>query len=289
VCVEWTVVAEPQSNRSMTQRKLKDASNAVPVASDAWVLPPQRSLPEVVAERLVEAIRSGALRPGERLVETALAGKLRVSRGPLREALKALEANHLVESRRGRGTYVREVTPDEVAQMVGVRALLEGLAARLVATTATQAIIQNLQRLHRRIEAAARAGETAEWRDLDWSFHELICIYSGNAFLLASWRSISNLVRVYLHQHPGYVTDVDSILGNHVAFLKAIAAKDPDRAEAVFRTTILITGFARLGREVPDNLRVYLDHSLDVRGGLPRDASKPRRGEAKERRTRRGP
>ena len=116
----------------MTDEKTKGLAilAAKTALGEAWTLPPQRSLPEIVAERLVEAIRSGTLMPGERLVETALADKLKVSRGPLREALKALEANHLVESRRGRGTYVRAVTPEEVAQMIAVRALLEGLAAR---------------------------------------------------------------------------------------------------------------------------------------------------------------
>lgn len=252
--------------------------------AEAWALPPQRSLPEIVAERLVEAIRSGTLMPGERLVETALASKLQVSRGPLREALKALEANHLVESRRGRGTYVRAVAPHEVAQMIAVRALLEGLAARLVADHATPAMIDRLQRVHRRIEIAARSGETAEWRDLDWSFHELICTFSGNTFLLTSWRSISNLVRIYLHQNPAFLTNREDILGNHAAFLDAIKARDPDRAEAVFRTTLLKTGFARLGMPVPGSLQTYVSPEVEVGGAVPPTTS--RRRELSERRSR---
>jgi DNA-binding GntR family transcriptional regulator len=265
----------------------KGESVTVTAPNETWALPPQRSLPEIVAERLMEAIRSGTLKPGERLVETSLASRLQVSRGPLREALKALEANHLVESRRGRGTYVRAVKPDEVAQMVAVRAMLEGLAARLVALNATPAMVEQLERLHRRIEIAARAGETAEWRDLDWSFHELVCTYSRNAFLLASWRSISNLVRIYLHQHPSYVTNIESILANHASFMAAIASKNPNRAEAVFRTTILKTGFARIDMDVPDSLAVYVDPKVDVEFTPPatkdksaKGAAKPRRGKA---------
>lgn len=226
---------------------------------DTWALPPQRSLPEVVAERIVEAIRSGDLKPGERLVETALASRLRVSRGPLREALKALEAVRLLESRRGRGTYVREVSADEFAQVIAVRALLEGLAARLVAVSAGPEQIERLARLHGRIEIAARVGETAEWRDLDWSFHEAICQMSGNEYLLASWRSISNLIRLFLHQHPAYLNDMDGVLANHVAFLDAIRARDPDRAEHVFRATILRSGFSRLDAPIPESLRIYTE------------------------------
>jgi DNA-binding GntR family transcriptional regulator len=269
----------------MAEEKLKNLTLRAAKAAlgETWALPPQRSLPEIVAERLVEAIRSGTLMPGERLVETALAEKLKVSRGPLREALKALEANHLVESRRGRGTYVRAVTPDEVAQMIAVRALLEGLAARLVAVHATPAMVDQLERLHRRIEIAAHAGETAEWRDLDWSFHELICTYSGNAFLLASWRSISNLVRIYLHQHPAFLTNREGVLGNHAAFLDAISAKDPDRAEAVFRTVLLRTGFGRLGMQVPESLEAYVSRNVEV--GMPRPSSnRPRKKDHRARR-----
>jgi DNA-binding GntR family transcriptional regulator len=262
----------------------KGADLAIAAANETWALPPQRSLPEIVAERLMEAIRSGTLKPGERLVETSLAGRLQVSRGPLREALKALEANHLVESRRGRGTYVRAVKPDEVAQMVAVRAMLEGLAARLVAVHATPVMVEQLERLHRRIEITARAGETAEWRDLDWSFHELVCTFSRNAFLLASWRSISNLVRIYLHQHPSYVTNIESILANHASFMAAFASKDPDRAEAVFRTIILKTGFARIGLDVPPTLAVYVDPQIDVVFTPPESAGKSWSGASKPRR-----
>lgn len=266
------------------------SNERVPAAApnETWALPPQRSLPEIVAERLMEAIRAGTLKPGERLVETSLASRLQVSRGPLREALKALEANHLVESRRGRGTYVRAVKPDEVAQMVAVRAMLEGLAARLVAVHATPSMIEQMERLHRRIEITARAGETAEWRDLDWSFHELVCTLSRNAFLLASWRSISNLVRIYLHQHPSYVTNVESILANHVSFMSAIKSKDPDRAEAVFRTTILKSGFARIDMDVPSSLAVYVDPRVDVEFTPPASAGKRAKGAVKPRRGKTG-
>src|SRR3712207_409844 len=92
--------------RSSTEQR--DAMSADQEADDRWTLPQQRSLPEIVAERVVEAIRAGDLKPGERIVENQLAKRLGVSRGPLREALKVLEANHLVENRRGRGrgTYV---------------------------------------------------------------------------------------------------------------------------------------------------------------------------------------
>lgn len=219
-----------------------------------WALPPQRSLPEVVAERVVEAMRSGALRPGERIVELQLAKKLGVSRGPLREALKSLEAINLVESRRGKGTYVAEVSPADALQMVTVRAVLEGLAARLVAGHRTPKMIAMLTKLHREIEAAAKSGKTAQWRDLDWRFHESVCRLSGNEFILRAWLSISNLVRLFLHDHPGFERNNGSVLKNHDDLLAALRDGDPDRAESVFRSVIMRSGFSRLKTEIPPAL-----------------------------------
>jgi len=205
------------------------------------------------------AIQEGTLKPGERLVEMQLAGRLGVSRAPLREALKALEAGGIVESRRGRGTYVREVTADEVEHVLAVRAVLEGLAARLYAVSATQAMIDQVAELNARIEQVARAGETAEWRRLDWSFHEQICAFADNPFLLNAWRSLSNLVRIFLQRHAGCLTDMQAVLASHRAVLNAISDRDPDRAEKLVRSTVLRSGYGRLGRPIPASLAAYAE------------------------------
>lgn len=226
-------------------------------ADDRWTLPQQRSLPEIVAERVVEAIRAGDLKPGERIVENQLAKRLGVSRGPLREALKVLEANHLVENRRGRGrgTYVAEVSVDQIMHMVAMRAVLEGLAARLVAERRTPQILDALTALHGEIRRAATAGETSAWRDLDWRFHETVCALSGNEFLLRAWRSISDLVRLFLHGHPAFERNIQSVLDNHEKLLAALRLGDPDRAEQVFQSIILKSAYARLGTDVPPALK----------------------------------
>src|SRR5919108_340195 len=239
-----------QERHDREDRRIPSRRTSTTSAMDALTLPRPRALMEIVAERLVIAIQEGTLKPGERLVETQLAARLGVSRAPLREALKALEANGIVESRRGRGTYVREVTAEEVEHMLVVRSVLEGLAARLYAVSATPAMIDQLADLNERIEEAARAGETIEWRRLDWSFHEQICAFSGNPFLLNTWRSLSNLVRIFLQRHEGYLTDMQAVLATHRAVIKAIRDRDPNRAEKLFRGTVLRSGYARLGRPI---------------------------------------
>lgn len=221
---------------------------------ERWTLPPRASLAETLAVRMVEAMRAGELTPGERIIEATLAARFGVSRGPLREALKSLEAEQLVERRPGHSPRVRTVSPDEAAQMVVMRATLEGMAARLVAARCTPALLAELEAQHQRIRVAALGGRTAEWRDEDWRFHEMVCRQAGNEFLLRAWLSMSNLVRLFLHRHPAFEREGQGVLLNHDRLLGALAARDPDRAEAVFRQVILESGFSSLGLRPPPGI-----------------------------------
>lgn len=225
---------------------------------DALALPPRRSLPDMVAERLMEAMRSGELKPGDRLIETTLARRLGVSRAPLREAMKTLAAGGLIETAQGRGATVRAVADGDMVRMVAVRATLEGLAARLVAGEAPDPALAELARLHDEIEAVAASGDMVRLRQLDWSFHERVCLVSGNPFLLESWRSISNLVRINLGRRVGYLGTPAGVLDSHRLFISALQARDPDRAEAVFRARLILTGYAALDLPVPPHLRSWL-------------------------------
>lgn len=237
------------------------------VSEHAWTLAPQRSLSEVVADRVVEAMRSGVLGPGERIVEATLARQLGVSRGPLREALKALEADHLVERRHNRGTFAAQITPEQALQMVTMRAALEGLAARLVAARGSPEVLGRLEAQHARICATARRGRASAWRDEDWRFHEMVCRAAANEFLLRSWLSIGNLVRLFLHQHPAYELQAADVLANHEKLIAVLRAGDPDAADATFRTVILRSGFRRLNTPTPPEFAAFL--ATDAVGAAP--------------------
>lgn len=223
-------------------------------APDLWAPPPRTSLPEFVTQRFLDAMRSGGLTPGERIVEAMLAKRLGVSRGPLREALKTLEAERLVERRGGRGMFVTEVSVERALQMVVMRAMLEGLSARHVAARYTPEIGAPLIEQHRLIRESAEAGRTAEWRDLDWRFHEMVCEASGNEFLLRSWVSISNLVRLFLHQHPAFERQPADLLRNHERLLAVLRSGNPELADATFREVIIHSGYRRLGAGIPPEI-----------------------------------
>jgi DNA-binding GntR family transcriptional regulator len=225
----------------------------------AWSIGPQASLPEMVASRVVEAIRSGVLKAGDRIVEAELAGKLGVSRGSLREALKALEAHHLVERRRNRGTFVTQPDVSEAVQMIMVRAALEGLAARIVAAERRPEAMAALEAQHAQMQDDARAGRVSAWREHDWQFHESVCRATGNVFLERAWASIGNLVRLFLHAHPSYEHEADEVLRHHEQLIAALRSGDADRADRTFQRVILQSGLRRLGMATPPGFGGLLD------------------------------
>ena len=209
------------------------------------------SLPKLIADKIMESIRDGQLLSGEKIVELQLAKRLNISRAPLREALKSLAAVGVVELRPNKGTYVSDFSIPKVEQLVVMRASIEGLAARIVASKMTPDMLLTLEKRLADINGASVKGDLVAWRELDWRFHEEVCVMSDNIYLLSSWRSISDLVRIFVNSHPGFVANATSILANHELMLQVLASGDPELAERTFRDIILTSGFKRLKREVP--------------------------------------
>ena len=158
--------------------------------SDAPPTGDRASLSKVVAEQIRGQILSGKLRPGERLVEDRLSAELGVSRVPVREALLGLSVEGLVNLEPRRGASVVEISPETVAELVEVRALLEGLNARLAARRHDPAIVAELSDALRRGNAAAGAGSAEELAQLNAEFHDLLAVASRNAVLSGIMRSL---------------------------------------------------------------------------------------------------
>jgi len=148
------------------------------------------SLSKVVAEQIRGQILSGKLRPGARLVEDKLSAELGVSRVPVREALLGLSVEGLVNLEPRRGASVVEISPETVQELVEVRALLEGLNARLAARRHDPAIVAELSDALRRGNAAAGSGSAEELAQLNAEFHDLLAVASRNAVLSGIMRSL---------------------------------------------------------------------------------------------------
>ena len=149
---------------------------------------------EVLRDKIGDVLRGwildGKLKPGERLVEDKLSTELGVSRVPVREALLGLSVEGLVNLEPRRGASVVEISPETVQELVEVRALLEGLNARLAARRHDPAIVAELSDALRRGNAAAGSGSAEELAQLNAEFHDLLAVASRNAVLSGIMRSL---------------------------------------------------------------------------------------------------
>jgi DNA-binding GntR family transcriptional regulator len=143
----------------------------------------QSPLHDRVVMELRQAILSGRLKPGERLVEGHLAAELGVSRNPVREAIRALASEGLIEVTARRGAAVATMTEQEARETIEVRALLEGQNARLAARRQDGQIIKRIEAVLNKGTAAVAAKRFDQLFDLNQRFHSELAAAGQNTVL----------------------------------------------------------------------------------------------------------
>lgn len=203
---------------------------------------PPRTLRDRVVATLRESIVSGRIPPGTRLSEPSLARELRVSRGPIREAIRELAAEGLVRIESRIGTFVTRPEAREIAEAFAIKAVLEGLAARLACAEGTE----ESRRAHLAPYLAALdrvdlASGTGEYIAATRRFHEAILELAGNARLAAIHRTLNDqLLRLC-----GPLVTPELVLRyaeEHRAIASAIAANRPAQAERLSRMHVERSG-----------------------------------------------
>jgi DNA-binding GntR family transcriptional regulator len=184
-------------------------------------------------EALREAVLLGRLRPGERIVEAEIARQMGISRGPIREAVRQLEQDGLVEYRPRRGVVVAALTRERVLDAYAVRAQLEGFAARLAAQRITLADLAHLDELLNRMREHARSGHASSLLRADVSFHEHICLVSGNRVLLRLWHSLGPHAWTLFSGAQVHDYTLEQLAERHRPIIDALCAGDPDSAERI--------------------------------------------------------
>jgi GntR family transcriptional regulator of gluconate operon len=189
-----------------------------------------RSLAEDAADRIREQILAGGYGQGEHLVEAKIADQLAISRGPVREAFKLLRAEGLLKEEPRRGTFVVSLTPDDVREVYGLRAALEGRAGRLLARAKDPAAIATLGQLTDEIDAAVRAHDGTAVSRADLAFHEAICRLCGNSRIHDAFVRSVPTIRALLRLDERALHSLDEISLQHRPFVEAIAAGDEELA-----------------------------------------------------------
>ena len=165
--------------------------------ADTIALLQSNSLPALVEKELERRILAGDVPAGGKLSEATVATLLGVSRGPVREAFRALEASGLVRLEKNRGVFVRQVSVAEADEIYEVRAVLDEFVGRRVAQTATEDDIRDLRARVERMERAAARGDVDAYVATNLEFHDRLVALAGNEKLLATYRRLVNELHLY--------------------------------------------------------------------------------------------
>ena len=196
------------------------------------------------ADRLRVEILEGRIPPGEWLRQERLARALGVSQTPVREALKQLAAEGIVEHVPYRGIRVVSFTPNDVEDFYTARVCTEGRAARFAAQHVTKRELDELRDLHRRMKACETPRDLASYRELNRQFHLAILRASRRPYLV---RSLTQLWAAFPTMLWGIIPGVasESVPGRddpdtaeHAEIIAALAAHDPDRSERAMQRHI---------------------------------------------------
>ena len=202
--------------------------NAVPHPTIALLQ--SSSLTTVVQQEVERAILQGEYAPGSKLIESTLAEKLGVSRGPVREAFRMLEEAGLVRTEKNRGVFVRDIPIDEAVEIFDLRAAMDELVGRRLAENITPPQLKEIRGLVDAMEKAVKAEDAYNYHLLNLKFHDRLVEMAGNRKLTAIYRKLIKELSLFrrLNLADGWLLPISA--GEHRAILKAIASGEPDAA-----------------------------------------------------------
>jgi phosphonate utilization transcriptional regulator len=199
---------------------------------DALRLLRQHSLAALVRSVIERQITSGDLAAGAKLNEIDFCSELGVSRGPVREAFRALEQAGLVRTEKNRGVFVRQVSIGEANEIYEVRAVLDGCIGRLAAIRIQPAQLARLRVIVKQMRAAERTLDADEYFPLNLEFHDVLAQATGNTALVTNYRRVVNELNLYRREM--LLRDAENIkvsTREHEAVVEAISKGQASIAE----------------------------------------------------------
>lgn len=204
-----------------------------------FMTPSTPSAQEAVYQHLLNGIRMGHLQPGQRLVAEDIANALHMSRMPVREALRRLSAQGLIQLHTHRGAVVKRLTRSEVEEIFEMRAVLEALAASMAVRKATAADIDQLEGMLLRLQEVQ--ADLPQWITLHREFHERICALSQAPRLLAQITAlhvlIEPLMRIWIERAPG----AKNVHDVHAQILAVMRSGDTEAMELLIKRHSRVT------------------------------------------------
>ncbi len=204
--------------------------NIQPGRPSALTILQSHSLTMLVQQEIEHLIVGGELGAGAKLSENAIAVRLGVSRGPVREALRALEQTGLVRVEKNRGVFVRQISIEEADEIYELRAIFDQLAGRKLAAAITPEQLKELRALIERMEKAAGRDDLDAYHPLNLRFHDALVEFSGNKKLLHTYRRLVNELNLFRRHTLAQRDRLPMSTREHQKIVDAIAAGDADAA-----------------------------------------------------------
>ncbi|PKO91500.1 MAG: GntR family transcriptional regulator [Betaproteobacteria bacterium HGW-Betaproteobacteria-10] len=189
------------------------------------------ALYQEVAERLRQRIFNHELTPGDWIDEQKLAEEYGISRTPLREALKVLAAEGLVDLKPRRGCYVTEISHQDIDDIFPLMAMLEGRCAFIAAQLATAGDIRGLKAIHEKLESAAKDSRIDAFFEANQEFHRRIQELTNNRWLLSVIQDLRKVLKLSRLHSLSLEGRLQQSLEEHRIIMAAFEAGDAAKAE----------------------------------------------------------
>lgn len=195
-------------------------------------------LRDVVFNTLRQAILTGELKPGERLMEIHLANKLGVSRTPIREAIRKLELEGLVTMIPRRGAEVAQITEKSMNDVLEVRRALDALCVELACDRITEGELGQLKAACEAFEAAVKTKDTKKIAHADVALHDIIVCATGNQRLIQLVNNLSEQMYRYRFEYIKDGSQHERLVEEHRVIYQSIVQKDKETASQAAKTHI---------------------------------------------------
>jgi DNA-binding GntR family transcriptional regulator len=206
----------------------------------------RQSVPESLRDSLQERILSGEFRDGDALIQDAIAGEYDVSRMPVREALRQLEACGLVAMRTHKGAVVTTIPTEQVKELFELRATLECDILRRALERCTDQDIADARVILGELEESYRRGDVARWGSLNWAFHKRLYTAADRVQTLAILQGIHLQTERYIRLHLLLTDGLNVAEQEHRELLRLYTLRATEQAVEFLKEHIMGTGRALL-------------------------------------------
>lgn len=203
--------------------------------SSALAFLQKSSLPMLIQEEIERLIMTGVLPVGSRVNESELSQRFNTSRGPIREALRALEEVGLVRTEKNRGMFVREISFEEADEIYELREALEEIIGRRAAIAITDESIEHLKSMLEDMRFAAHGQDLERYAQLNLKFHDILLAAAGSAKLTETYQRLIKELSLFRMRALGSGGALTISADEHTEIVNAIAARNPRKAGQALR------------------------------------------------------